>query len=62
MGDKETLKKLGKLYIELGEMCNKMAELEEKEEAGEIISESQVNEIVGAYTIKIMELQKVANG
>lgn len=62
MKDKNKLRKIGKLYIELGEICNKMAELEEKEEAGETIPESQVNEIVGEYMLKILEVQKVANG
>lgn len=62
MADKNIIKKLGKLYTELGEICNKMAELDEKEEAGETIPESQVNEIIGEYMIKIMELQKVVNG
>lgn len=62
MKDKDTLRKLGKLYMELGEICNKMAELEEKEEAGETIPESQINEIIGGYMLKALELQKVANG
>ena len=62
MKDKDTLRKLGKLYMELGEICNKMAELEEKEEAGETIPESQINEIIGEYMLKALELQKVANG
>lgn len=62
MKDKDTLRKLGKLYMELGEICNKMAELEEKEEAGETIPESQINEIIGEYMLKVLELQKVANG
>lgn len=62
MKDKDMLRKLGKLYMELGEICNKMAELEEKEEAGETIPESQVNEIVGEYMFKVLELQKASNG
>lgn len=60
MKDKEKLKKLGKLYIELGEICNKMAELEEKEEAGETIPESQINEIIGAHMVKLIELENLA--
>ena len=34
----------------------------EKEEAGEIVPDSEMNGIIGAYIVKLMELQKVANG
>ena len=62
MNNKEQLKKLGKLYIEIGELCNKAVALIEKEEAGEIVPDSEMSEIIGAYMVKLMELQKVANG